>query len=294
MKRRSTREPAEPAEMGIAPRMIVVPYDPAWPAAFERERERLRAALESLALRIDHHGSTAVPGLAAKPVIDIQISVARLDPFDACARALARLGYVHVPHADDAVCPFFHRPAEWPHTHHVHLVQAGGEEGRRTLAFRDYLCGHSGAARESSSEWEVSRSGRGSIEMSEKPALRSTRSSSPGGASRNAPGAAGSGGGAGTNCATTDAIDVKNGFLSGTSHTASAKRAPGLRTRPTSDAARTGSGQNIRPKRQVAASNDASGKASASASISRTSRLSRSSRCARRRVTSAICGDRSI
>jgi len=134
--------------MGIAPRMIVVPYDPAWPAAFERERERLRAALESLALRIDHHGSTAVPGLAAKPVIDIQISVARLDPFDACARALARLGYVHVPHADDAVCPFFHRPAEWPHTHHVHLVQAGGEEERRTLAFRDYLREHGGAARE--------------------------------------------------------------------------------------------------------------------------------------------------
>jgi len=128
--------------------MIVVPYDPAWPAAFERERERLRPALGPLALRIEHNGSTAVPGLAAKPVIDIQISVARLHPIDAYAPALARLGYVHVPHADDAVCPFFHRPAEWPYTHHVHVVEAGGEEERRTLAFRDYLREHADVARE--------------------------------------------------------------------------------------------------------------------------------------------------
>ena len=134
--------------MGDVARMIVVPYDAAWPLAFEHERERLRLALGSLSLRIDHHGSTAVPGLAAKPVIDIQISVARLHPIDAYAPALARLGYVHVPHTDDAVCPFFHRPAEWPHTHHVHLVQAGSEEEWRTLAFRDYLREHGDAARE--------------------------------------------------------------------------------------------------------------------------------------------------
>ncbi len=128
--------------------MIVVPYDSVWPAAFERVRERLRPALGPLALRIEHNGSTAVPGLAAKPVIDIQISVARLHPIDAYAPALARLGYVHVPHADDAVCPFFHRPAQWPHTHHVHVVEAGGEEERRTLAFRDYLRKHADVARE--------------------------------------------------------------------------------------------------------------------------------------------------
>jgi GrpB-like predicted nucleotidyltransferase (UPF0157 family) len=45
------------------------------------------------------------------------------------------------------VCPFFHRPAEWPHTHHVHVVAAGSEEERRTLAFRDYLRKHAGVAR---------------------------------------------------------------------------------------------------------------------------------------------------
>jgi GrpB-like predicted nucleotidyltransferase (UPF0157 family) len=126
----------------------VVPYDPQWAADFERERERLRSALGHLAVRIDHNGSTAVPGLAAKPIIDIQVSVARLHEIHAFAPVLERLGYVHMAHADDDRCPFFYRPAEWPHTYHVHVVEAGGEEERRTLAFRDYLRQYPDTARE--------------------------------------------------------------------------------------------------------------------------------------------------
>jgi GrpB-like predicted nucleotidyltransferase (UPF0157 family) len=128
--------------------IAVVPYDPGWPLAFERERARLAAALGHTALRIDHHGSTAVPGLAAKPVIDIQVSVRQLQPIDSYSRPLERLGYVHVAHADDDRCPFFHRPASWPHTHHIHVVEAGGDEERRTLAFRDYLRSHGDVAEE--------------------------------------------------------------------------------------------------------------------------------------------------
>jgi len=127
---------------------MIVDYDPAWPTMFEAERARLAPALGDRARRIDHHGSTAVPGLAAKPIIDIQISVASLRPLEPLVAALAPLGYVHVPHADDACCPFLHRPATWPHTHHVHLVEAGGLEERRTLAFRDYLRAHRDEARE--------------------------------------------------------------------------------------------------------------------------------------------------
>jgi len=126
----------------------IVPYDPGWPREFEIERDRIRTALGSFAVRIDHNGSTAVPGLAAKPVIDIQVSVARVHPIDACAGLLADLGYVHVPHEDDERCPFFHRPKNWPHTHHIHVVESGSEEERRTLAFRDYLRAHPSAARE--------------------------------------------------------------------------------------------------------------------------------------------------
>ena len=128
--------------------MLVVPYDPRWPEAFDVERDRIRVALGALAVRIDHHGSTAVPGLAAKPIIDIQIAVERLRPIDPYVVALAAIGYRHLAHADDAFCPFFHRPDAWPHTHHVHIVEAGGDEERRTLAFRDYLRAHAEVARE--------------------------------------------------------------------------------------------------------------------------------------------------
>ena len=124
----------------------IVDYDASGPAAFEAERERLRAALGELALRIEHKGSTAVPGLAAKPVIDIQVSVARLQPMSAYREPLRGAGYTHRAHPDDSFCPFFHRPARWPHSHHVHVVEAGGAEERRTLAFRDALRGDTALA----------------------------------------------------------------------------------------------------------------------------------------------------
>jgi GrpB-like predicted nucleotidyltransferase (UPF0157 family)/ribosomal protein S18 acetylase RimI-like enzyme len=129
-------------------RIEVVAYDPGWPAAFDAEAARLRAALGPLALRIDHNGSTAIPGLGAKPVIDIQISVAALQPLSIYGSCLEAIGYVHLPHPDDSFCPFFHRPGQWPHSHHVHVVERGGREERRTLAFRDYLREHPAVARE--------------------------------------------------------------------------------------------------------------------------------------------------
>lgn len=129
-------------------KLEIVPYDPAWPRAFEEEAARLRAALHTVALRIDHHGSTSVPGLGAKPIIDIQISVAALQPLAAYGAKLETVGYTHMPHADDSFCPFFHRPILWPHSHHVHVVERGGGEERRTLAFRDYLRDHPDVARE--------------------------------------------------------------------------------------------------------------------------------------------------
>jgi GrpB-like predicted nucleotidyltransferase (UPF0157 family) len=123
------------------------PYDPSWATEFERERARLQEVLGAIAVRIDHHGSTSVPGLAAKPVIDIQISVHRLQPLSAYAVPLEAAGYVHLVHPDDSFAPFFYRPGTWPHTHHVHVVEAGGEEERKTLAFRDYLREHPEIAR---------------------------------------------------------------------------------------------------------------------------------------------------
>jgi GrpB-like predicted nucleotidyltransferase (UPF0157 family) len=127
--------------------LLLVPYDSQWSAHFDVERDRLLAAMGALAVRIDHHGSTSVPGLAAKPIIDIQISVRSLAPLRAYAAPLQRLGYTHRPHADDAWSPYFFKPAGTPHTHHVHVVEAGREPERRTLAFRDFLREHTDAAR---------------------------------------------------------------------------------------------------------------------------------------------------
>ena len=125
-----------------------MPYDPSWAFKFETERDRISFALGQLARRIDHNGSTAVPGLDAKPIIDIQVSVELLNPIGVYAEPLVGLGYQHAPHPDDAVCPFFHRPSEWPHSHHIHVVESGGLEEQRTLAFRDYLRDHRDVANE--------------------------------------------------------------------------------------------------------------------------------------------------
>lgn len=118
----------------------IVGYRAAWPARFEAEARRLRRSLGTLALRIEHVGSTSVPGLAAKPVIDIQISVASLEPLSDWADRLHGLGYVFVPRGDfDRVYPFFQRPAAWPSTHHIHLCMLGDEQERLHLVFRDHL-----------------------------------------------------------------------------------------------------------------------------------------------------------
>ncbi len=120
----------------------LVSYDSTWPANFAEEAVRLSAVCGPGALRIEHVGSTSIPGLVAKPVIDVQITVLALAPLVGWADRLARLGYSHHPSPDDVEYPFFHRPARWPHTHHVHLCLPENAIGRATLALRDYLREH--------------------------------------------------------------------------------------------------------------------------------------------------------
>jgi GrpB-like predicted nucleotidyltransferase (UPF0157 family) len=115
-------------------------YDATWPLAFAAEAESIRRVLGESALRIEHVGSTSVPGLAAKPVIDIQVSVLDLSQVEGLSHGLATIGYTHIHLGDfDLVYPFFQKPAEWPASHHVHLCAAGGGQERKHLAFRDFL-----------------------------------------------------------------------------------------------------------------------------------------------------------
>ncbi len=127
--------------------IVIAPYDPAWPALFVAEAARIREMFGSHAERVEHVGSTAVPGLAAKPVVDIQVSVRTLASPALYHQLLEQLGYTHFPLGDfDLVYPFFKRPASWPSTHHVHLCASGSIQEQEHIAFRDYLRGSPAAA----------------------------------------------------------------------------------------------------------------------------------------------------
>ena len=93
-------------------------------------------------MRLEHVGSTAVPGLAAKPILDLQLSVASLEPCEAYGAPLARLGYLFVPDPEMPDYRFFGRPPERPRTHHLHVCEAGSEHEHRHLAVRDFLRAH--------------------------------------------------------------------------------------------------------------------------------------------------------
>jgi GrpB-like predicted nucleotidyltransferase (UPF0157 family) len=121
--------------------VVIVPYDSSWPGRFARLGTALRNALGATALRIDHIGSTAVPGLASKPVIDIQISVASLGPLDAYQVPLAGLGYRFHPDNPDLTKRFFREPAGERRTH-IHVREIGSWSEQLALLFRDYLRAH--------------------------------------------------------------------------------------------------------------------------------------------------------
>ncbi len=117
--------------------VVVVPYDPAWPTRFAAERARVAEALGDLALDIQHIGSTAVPGLAAKPIIDLLVLVRDLEDAPACIAPLSELGYIFVDHVANLERRFFRKGM--PRTHHLHIVAVGSSEAHRHPAFRDAL-----------------------------------------------------------------------------------------------------------------------------------------------------------
>ena len=135
----------------MARRIEIVTYDEGWPGEFRAIGGAIREAMGALALRVDHIGSTSVPGLAAKDVIDIQVTVRELDA-PAIAAALAPLGYT--PHATidrDHVPPgaegqpadqwrkLNFRPPAGQRRTHLHVRRAGNANQRYALLFRDYL-----------------------------------------------------------------------------------------------------------------------------------------------------------
>jgi GrpB-like predicted nucleotidyltransferase (UPF0157 family) len=129
--------------------ITIVDYDEDWPTEYEAEKTRLVAQIGGLAVEIEHVGSTAVPGIAAKPVIDIMPGVRSMADAEACIEGMRRLGYEYVPEFEEALPDRrYFRKGHPEQKLHVHIVQIGGEFWRRHIAFRDYLRAHPEAADE--------------------------------------------------------------------------------------------------------------------------------------------------
>jgi GrpB-like predicted nucleotidyltransferase (UPF0157 family) len=125
----------------------VVPYGPRWTDEFEREAQRLRAVFGEDLVEVHHVGSTAVPGLAAKPIIDILPVVRDINLVDALNGALAGLGYTARGEFGLPGRRYFTRDENGVRTHNVHVYGSGDPEIERHLAFRDYMAAHPEEAR---------------------------------------------------------------------------------------------------------------------------------------------------
>ena len=126
----------------------VVPYDPEWVVSFAEESGRLSDIIGKWATGGIHHvGSTAVPGLAAKPVIDILVGVDDLETSRACIAVVEPLGYAYFPYLTDQM-HWFCKPSPSRRTHHLHLVPTGSTRFTDELAFRDYLRAHTECAQQ--------------------------------------------------------------------------------------------------------------------------------------------------
>lgn len=126
----------------------VLPYDPQWPLQYEEERARIDAAIGSQIAAIEHVGSTAVPGLGAKPIIDIMVGLRQLADGERCISELERLGYEYEGEAGIPGRLYFRRFSEGRLICQIHMVEEGSELWQRHLLFRDYLREHAKEARD--------------------------------------------------------------------------------------------------------------------------------------------------
>jgi GrpB-like predicted nucleotidyltransferase (UPF0157 family) len=122
--------------------IIVVPHNPIWKAEFLECGIKIRESFGNIAMRIDHIGSTSIPGLDAKPIIDIQVSVNSLDPIDSYKQLLEQIGFIHRAGNPDLTKRYF-REVPGKKRVHLHVRESGSWTEQTSLLFRDYLRCHS-------------------------------------------------------------------------------------------------------------------------------------------------------
>jgi GrpB-like predicted nucleotidyltransferase (UPF0157 family) len=124
-------------------RVTVVPHDPSWAAAFKQAATEAAPAFGDNLLAIHHIGSTSIPGIYAKPIIDMLAVVSDIAVIDRCHADLAALGYVAKGEFGIPGRRYFYRNTDaGTRTHQIHAFQAGSTGATRHLAFRDYLLAH--------------------------------------------------------------------------------------------------------------------------------------------------------
>jgi GrpB-like predicted nucleotidyltransferase (UPF0157 family) len=131
--------------------VVVVEYDPEWQRRFERLREAVAPALGDVAVSIEHVGSTSVPGLAAKPIVDVDVVVATAADVPVATERLTTLGYGHQGDLGIPGREAFSRPTEGVLSavaHNLYVCAADAAELQRHLAFRDYLRAHPDAVQD--------------------------------------------------------------------------------------------------------------------------------------------------
>ena len=122
-------------------KIVVEPYNKKWKAKFKNEKQKLEKIFNDIIIGIHHIGSTAIPGIKAKPVIDIMIVVKNINKVDSYNNAMKSLGYEPKGEFGIANRRFFQKGGN-DRTHHVHIFQQGNKEIKRHLNFRDYMRAH--------------------------------------------------------------------------------------------------------------------------------------------------------
>lgn len=130
---------------GLTRKVEIVEYDPKWAMLYRNEKGKIQAAIGHLAVAVEHIGSTAVPGLGAKPTIDIMVAVRLLSDADKCIGPLRSIGYEYQPEHEVSMPErrFFRKGEPQREQHyHLHMVEEGSEFWKQHILFRDYLRTH--------------------------------------------------------------------------------------------------------------------------------------------------------
>ncbi len=122
--------------------VVIVDYNPQWTVLFKKEKDQILNVIGHIIVEIEHIGSTAVPNLGAKPIIDIMAAIPHLEDAEKCIKPLQSIGYEYVPE-HEASTPerrYFHKghPPKEQH-HHLHMVELTSDFWKQHLIFRDYL-----------------------------------------------------------------------------------------------------------------------------------------------------------